>query len=207
MANLGHTLGDMLADVATKATNRALHTDPQLRARLQALTGNTVEINCTMPPLDWHLTVIDGGLQLAQGRAHSPQVIVQGSAVDLAAWIFPGQAAGRINIEGDETLLLEVVDILRGFQPDIQDPLGEFLGPQLAQTILGTAELGLQGLRSMLEGVGKAAQGSGPGRVQQEQLNTVLDGIDELRLRVDRLAAQVNESQGRSPGSTSSGDG
>ncbi len=195
MTNLANVFGDMLADVATRATNQALQTDPQLRARLQQLDGNTIEINCTMPPMAWHLTVLDGGLHLGSGPALQPQVIMQGSAADLAAWLFPGNQGGRVEINGDETLLLEVAGILRDFQPDIQDPLGQLLGPQMASTLLGTAEMGLKGLRSLIEGVGRGSPNTGgSGPVQQEQLDTVLHGIDELRLRVDRLAAQVKET-------------
>ncbi|MEM9621505.1 MAG: SCP2 sterol-binding domain-containing protein [Pseudomonadota bacterium] len=205
MNNLANLLGDLLADVATKVSNQALNIDPQLRARLQQLSGNTVEINCSLPASVWHLTIVGSSLQLGQGPATAPQVIVAGTAMDLAGWLFQrsSQNASRLRIEGDETLLLEIAGMLRDFEPDLQDPLGQLLGPQLATSVLGTAEMGLKGIRSMLEGMGRNLQQSPAGAdsgqsfraEQQEQLNALLNGIDELRLRVDRLAARVNEQE------------
>jgi len=218
MTDLASVLGDLLADVATRVSNQALNIDPQLRARLQSLSGNTIEINCTMPPVIWHLTIVGGSLQLNQGPAQTPQVIVQGSAMQLASRLFPGTENAQdshLSIQGDETLLLELVAILRDFEPDLQDPLGQLLGPQLATSVLGTAEMGLKGIRSMIEGVGRSfmsdmpdmpgkpgaanqpgqSSGSQARSAQQAQLDSVLNGIDELRLQVDRLAARVSAQE------------
>ncbi len=194
MNDLISAFGDLLADIATHTSNRALETDPKLRERLEELEGNTVEINCQLPPVTWHFLVTNGALTLRYGAAEAPQVIVSGNAADLGTWVITGEAPGGVDIEGDETLLEELQRIFREFEPDIEDPLSQFVGPQVASTLLGTAEIGLKGLKSLVEGIGSATRGPDKSEfVSKDQLETVLSGIDDLRLRVDRLAAKVNE--------------
>lgn len=194
MNDLVSAFGELLADIATRTSSQALNTDPRLRARLEELEGNSVEVNCQLPPVTWHFLITNGGLTLKYGPAEAPQVVISGNAADLSAWMVTGEAPGRVDIDGDESLLLELQEIFKQFEPDIEDPLGQFVGPQVASTLLGTAELGLKGLRSLVEGIGGAARNQQADYVSKEQLDNVLSGIDELRLRVDRLAERVNQA-------------
>ena len=196
MIDVAKAFGDVLADIATHSTKRALDIDPRIGDQLRALEGNTIELNCNMPPIAWHLTISNGSIKLGHGVAEQPQVIVRGNLADLASWMMPNTRSGNIEIEGDETLLAEFLDIVRSFEPDLQQPLSQFIGPQAASTLLGTAELGLKGLQSLIEGVGRATQNNDSKNfVQQNQLDSILSGIDDLRLRVDRLSAEVHEAK------------
>ena len=204
MTDFTAVLGTMLADLATQVTNKAVNSDPQLQSQLKALAGNTIEINCTtpsfMPVQIWHMVIVDDALNLHHGPADAPQVVVTGSAVDLATWMFPAATTGRVQIDGDETLLQELVEILRGFKPAVASPLEQFFGAQATSSLLGTAELGLNGLRSMIQGIGQNIQGQAMGNfVQQGQLDTILQNIDDLRLEVDRLAARVGKDDPAPP--------
>jgi ubiquinone biosynthesis protein UbiJ len=194
-------LGKVLADIATETSSRALHADPELRARLQSLEGRCIEICCDLPPVNWHLVLTNGAINFNHGKAVAPQVSVRGTALELASWLSPAStwvsgAPAQVEISGDDTLLLELVEILRDFSPDIETPLSRVLGPEVATTLLGSAEMGIKGLQSLIEGIGFSLQDRVAGTfVQQEQLNALLTGIDDLRLRVDRLAAKVSQRE------------
>lgn len=194
MDDLTPALGRFLADIATRTTKQALHADPGLLARLRLLEGRCIEIQCTTPATTWHLKINDGGIETVHGPATAPQVIVSGTALDLLGWLTAAKTTGRVTITGDDTLLLEVLNILRDFDPDLASPMSALLGTELSNTLLGTAEMGLQGLQSLFEGVGQSIRDQASSNfVQQPQLNALLTGIDSLRLRVDRLAAKVKQ--------------
>ena len=185
----------VFAELATRASAQAAESDPRLRARLQALDGQCLELQCTAPPSTWHVIVKDGTLVTQPGAAPAPQVIVRGHAMAMAAWIAPGSPApGQLEISGDNTLATELVEILRDFQPDLVEPMSRILGPDAAATLLGTAELGLKSMQSLLSGVGQSMSDTAAANfVRSPQLDNLLTGIDRLRLRVDRLAAKVTE--------------
>ena len=196
MDDLTPVLGKFLADIATRATNQALHADPGLLGRLQALQGRCIEIQCTVPAAIWHLNINNGGIDTVHGAADAPQVIVRGAVLDLAGWLMPGKSPGHVTITGDDTLLIEVLDILQDFDPDLASPLTQLFGAELTDTLLGTAEMGLKGLQSLIAGVGQSVRDKTTENfVQQNQLNTLLTGVDKLRLRVDRLAAKVTQHE------------
>lgn len=196
MSDLGSTLGQILAGLTSQVTTRALSTDPSLQARLHGLDGRVLEIQCTLPASNWHLIVADGGIQTLAGQAPSPNVIVRGSAIELGSWLQPGHPQGQLEITGDNTLLLELTDIFKGFEPDLATPLSQVIGQDAAATLLGTAEVGLLGIRSLFSSVGQAMQDQAVNRfVQSDQLDSLLSGIDKLRLRVDRLAARITQQE------------
>ncbi|MEM7096624.1 MAG: hypothetical protein AAF541_00080 [Pseudomonadota bacterium] len=199
MSELPNVLGTMLADLATRITNTALNSDPELAGRLGALDGNTIEFNCItpdpMPNQIWHFLIDAEQLLLRHGPADAPQAIVAGTALDLGRAIFNGDMSGT-QIEGDEVLLEQLQRILGGFRPDFAQPLQRLFGTGASQTILGTAEMGLNGLRSAVEGLGQTITGQATANtVDQKQLDTILTSIDELRLKVDRLSAELAQSR------------
>ncbi|MEQ8857064.1 MAG: SCP2 sterol-binding domain-containing protein [Pseudomonadales bacterium] len=200
----------VLADVLADLANRSLDLDPASRARLAALEGNRIQLSMDLGPLgqrDLTLTVISGQLRAFARAAQSPHVILRGNPAALAAWLLGADtdSAGGLSIDGDTTVLAEFSALLRGFRPDVAGPLERVIGAEGARTLLGTAELALAGLRSALEGAGRSVrEGAAQTFVDRAQASRFLDDLDDLRLRVDRLAARVDtEAQRRSgpPGS------
>ena len=192
MNPLIETLGTLLGEFATQVSNRALSTDPILRNKLANLSGTSVEIQSTVPDVVWHLAINAEQLTVVAGPAAEPTAIVRGTPVELIGWILPPASTSNLEISGDVTRLLELADILKDFQPDLADGLSSIVGPDAASTLLGGVEFGLRGMRSLVEGVGQSLQQQASGNfVNRDQLDTLLTGIDDLRLRVDRLAANV----------------
>lgn len=197
---LDSVLADALADLA----NKSLDLDPASRARLSGLDGHRLQITADLPPplggRDFALTVQAGRLRFFPHAPERPNVIVRGAPPDLAAWLIGGEnAAGtRLTIDGDPTVLAELRAALTAFRPDFGRPLGDLLGAELAQTALGAAELALATLRSALEGAGRSVrEGAAETFVDRAGANRFLDELDDLRLRVDRLAARVEAREQR----------
>ncbi len=182
--------------MATSISNKALNTDPDLREKLSELDGRTVEIECTAPAVVGHFNVSGGKLLFATGSAEQPHVRVKGSANNLIKWLSQREPEDLI-IDGDHNVLLEFLNLAQTFDPDVENTLATILGRDLASRAAGTAELGLRGLQSIVQGVGSSIQDSTSSRfVKKDEFDTLLDGIDELRLRVDRLSANLRQREG-----------
>jgi len=186
-------IGTVLDTGANALSAAALNADPDLRARMQKLNGNCIEILCTQPEVVWHIVISDHAVSVRHGPAQAPQASVSGTAIGLASWLLPesAQRAADVQIDGDQVMLEEFTSAMRTFRPDFAHPLAQFIGPDISARILGSAELGLQGIRSAVEGLSKQFERPDPNQfVRQEELESILSGIDELRLRMDRLAAE-----------------
>lgn len=197
MTGLESTFGKLLSDMANMVSDAAIQSDPVLAQRLHALDGRCIEFNCTLPVITSHLLITRGRMIVQPGNAPHPQVIVKGSGADMLGLIGPGDTPLGLQIEGDDTALLEVVELLRSFRPDLAQnlpqPLTDLFGASTAQTLTGSAEMALRGVQSLLQGLGQSMQNQAASRfVHDRELDELLDGIDQLRLRVDRLAARID---------------
>ena len=188
-------LFDALSSIANLLSRQALEADPATAARLAGIAGRCVEFDCTLPPVQCHVQITEQGINTVPGPADQPDAIVQGTATDLATWLLPTHP-GNVTVHGDEALLIELRSILSQYQPDLAGPLNSIVGEQTAAALLGSAEMGLKGLRSLFEGVGQSMQQQAAGQfISRDQIDQLLDGIDELRLRIDRLAAGVTQAE------------
>ena len=195
--NPTEAIGKLLANLANAVTERALASDPATRARLASLAGKSIEIDCTAPPMQWTLHVEAAALRIASGPCSEPAAIVRGNALQLSSWLLPGTGQG-VHVEGDALLLTQLREVFTEFAPDIAEPLSRIVGAGTADTLIGTVEMGLKSLSGALAGVrDEARHRSSNLFVQQGEFDRLLDGIDTLRLRVDRLAARVKREEDR----------
>ena len=201
-------IGTALAQLATDVSNFVLKSDAAQLEKLQSLSGNCIEFNSTahllLPAQSWHLLVTDQGLQFFHGTAPQPQVIVTAAPTELGAWLLNPGGATPVNVDGDQTLLFEFTELIKQIRPDFARPLQSAMGPELANTFLGTADLGLRGLKSVVAAfrdntvTGDSGGSSASGKVPlatQAQLDTVMNTLDELRLQVDRLTAEIEHNR------------
>ncbi len=193
--SIASTFEQLIADWASTITNRAIDADPDMRLRLNQLEGRAIELNLTNPTTQWHLQVLAGRLALRPGRAETPNDIVTGGAIDLASWLLRQDASG-VEITGDDTTLLETLAALRSYNPEFQESLGQIFGPQFSERVVGGAEAGLRGIQSVLQALGSGLEQEATERfVKRENLDDLLTNIDDLRLRVDRLAANIRAKE------------
>jgi len=189
-------LDDVLSTVGSNLARAGLGLDPGMRARLEAIEGRTIQIVSTAPSVAVFLLVSDGELNVRATHADKPHTVVTGTGPALAAWLAAPQRIDRVSVSGDETVLMEVAAALAAYSPDLLTPLTNLLGRDSTRTLLGGAELAVSALRSAAEGMGNAIEQSAASRfVTREDTNALIDVLDELRLRIDRLAARVHERE------------
>ncbi len=187
-----------MAVVATNLSRASLGSDPAMRERLLTLEGRLVKVVCELPDIAFFFQVKDGELLCRSSVDEIPNVIVTGNGIDLARWLAAPTRIDGVRIEGDEAVLLELSTALATFSPDLLAPLTRFFGPENSQTLLGGAELAVSAFRSAAEGVGIALEKTAASRfVTRADTNALLDALDELRLRIDRLASRIKDEEQR----------
>lgn len=188
-------LQTMLADFASDVTNRALGSDPDISAHLQKLAGRTLEVNVEFPPHTWHLIFEADEVRVRPGPADAPNVIISGSVPALANWLTTQQGKD-VRVDGDVAVLMQLAAFVEKVKPDPSAVLTAVFGAQRAAQLAAMTDSGLKGIKSAVEGVSKSVrQNAGEQFVNEPALHELLSGIDELRLRVDRLAANVRQRE------------
>ena len=192
------TLEDAIGGVMTNLAGAGLSLDPAMQQRLSALEGRVVELVSETPDLVFYLSVMEGELRLSGTVDGAPNVSVRGPGIDIARWLTNPERTEGVEINGDQAVLLEISDALSAFEPELTAPLTNLLGSDATQTMLGTAEMAVAALRSAAEGVGSALEQTAASRfVTKEDTSQLLDTLDDLRLRIDRLAARVKAQEDR----------
>lgn len=195
-------LDAFVTDGVAELINRTLALDPANASRLSALEGRRLQLSSAFPaPLgqrDLTITVRAGALRLIPRPEPEPHVIVQAAPAELAAWITSRGARGSVRIDGDSAVLQELTALLRDFHPDLAAPLAALLGPEQASRALGGLELAFAGVRSLFQGAGYSVRdGAVQTFVDRPAANRLLDDIQDLRLRVERLGARVSAEEQR----------
>lgn len=191
-------LFEILQDSANQLSRSWLALDPLVQRKLQGLAGQVIEIECTQPELTAHLNFLDDGLELRHGATAAPNVQLRGSAPALFSRMLSVESNTNVEVNGDETLLIQLLEILRSHRPDPAPLLAKLVGNDPAQSITAAFELGIQTVIEIVNGgIDDAMQNSKNGLqgyfASQTNAKALQHQLDHLRLRIDRAAARVRD--------------
>jgi len=206
-------LENLLARLAGEISSQTLKLDPTSHPRLQALAGTRIRFDVTPPelpgvpaaanePRTVLLTVHEDALTLDAGGDKEAHAVVNGTLPDIAR-VFFGPAAednksANVRIEGDEAALQAVAALFKDLQPDLAEPLAQVIGRDAADSLIGAAEAGVALLRSAVESLATGARKEVRNTWLTDQAQeSLLDRMDDLRLRIDRLDARIRLAEER----------
>lgn len=205
-------LESLLARVAGEVSSQTLKLDPTSYPRLEALAGTRIRFEIIPPELPGTdaeprtvlLVVGPDALSLEAGSRADAHAVVRGTLPDIAR-TFLGSASepgrpddGGLRIDGDEAALQSVATLFRDLQPDLAEPLARVIGRDAADGLVGVAEAGFALLRSAAESLASTARREAETSFVTDQArDSLMDRLDDLRLRVDRLDARVRLAEER----------
>ena len=189
-------LDKFLADFVNLVGRQAAAMDPTFARKMAPIAGQIIEIRCTEPAKVWHLVLGEKSIELRNGAATNPNVAIQGSAPKLIKALASGGSSTEIQIDGDETLLLDLGALIKGFHPDLVSPLGTVLGTQRANKVAAALEMGLSVFTNLALNLGEDIAHNASSKLADRFTSTKaftdhLAELDALRLRVDRLSAKI----------------
>ena len=134
-----------------------------------------------------------------RGPAVAPNVQLRGTAPALLGRALSIEGNAAVEVNGDETLLLQLLEILSGYRPDPTPVLAKLIGNDPAQTLSAALELGAQTAMGLVEsGIHDLLQRSTEGIHRRFTSRSNADGLqtqlDDMRLRIDRAAARVQRA-------------
>lgn len=189
--------------------NQTLKLDPASHPRLIDLAGTCVRFDVIPPslttaeapePRSITLRVRPDGLDLNAGNLDQPHVVVTGTLPEIARSFFSAEISqkvgpdrsSRLRIDGDEAVLQNVADLFKALQPDLAEPFSGLVGREVADGLVGLAEAGMAFLKSAAESVTAGARADATATwVDDAAFQNLMDRLDDLRLRADRLDARI----------------
>ena len=195
-------LGSMFLLPLETMVNSALRSDPCSLKRISGLAGKVIEIESTLPP--WHTSVliVEDGVRLSGIATGSADAHVKGSSRNFVSLMLDsadGALAGTgIEIQGNAELVQDVMRVFQGLDVNWQGPFSSVFGDVITQ---GTEEFASSMARWTRQSSHRAAENLDeylheescwlPSRPESESFNR---RIDEIRLRLDRLAARLQQA-------------
>lgn len=200
-----------LARLLGEFSTRTLKLDPASHPRLEAIAGTRIRFDVIPPalpgapdpaPRSLLLTVHPDGLDLQPDTGQEAHAVVRGTLPEIAASLLgtraSGTGAGGIRIDGDEGALQAVAALFRDLEPDLAEPLSGLIGRNAADNLLGAAEAGLAFLKSAAESVSAGIRHeAGNVWMSEDSFRELMDRGEDLKLRLDRLAARVSLAESR----------
>ncbi len=192
----------MALSAIERVLNEALKLDPDSLARIAALEGKVIGLE--IRGFDtFYLMPCATGLQLHTTLEGEPDVLIRGGPLGLMRMGLSSQPATLfgegVEIEGDTALGRKVQKIIDGLDIDWEEPLSHLLGDvaahQLGNLVRGATRWSRKTGETFSEDVVEYLQEESRDLVVRAELEQFLDGVDSLRVDLDRLEQRVRRLQ------------
>ena len=193
-----------------KLINHALALDPESLAKVQGLEGKVVALNVEGVGLKCLLVPCRDGVRLQQRCEGEADVTISGAPLSLMRLGVSRQPTGlfgsHVTIDGDVDLGRRVQRILDGLEIDWEEQLSRVVGDSVAHQVgvlaRGAGRWGRKAADTLGLNVAEYFQEERRDLVTNTELIPFLDGVDELRNAVDRLAQRIERLQSKQASAT-----
>jgi ubiquinone biosynthesis protein UbiJ len=183
------------------ALNRGVALDADMRSQLAGLEGRRIGVELRGVNLALAITARDGHLHVGPYWEAPGDLNLHASPGSLLAFALrrgdeaTGTRAGKVEISGDAELARRVEKLLRGFRPDIEEAFartfGDVLGVPLARALHSAFAWTRESAQSFAQDSAAFLRDDTGDLVAPAEVDALLDDIDALRERTDRLVARV----------------
>lgn len=189
------------AALIEKALNQALSLDPQVQAKLAPLEGKTISIALDIRARPWVMCICDGRFTVLDDATAQPcDVRLRGTLVGfLRLFKQVDGAQGGVNhalyIEGDLHSAQQFQRAMASLSPDfdyaLRNRFGERLGGILSAGLSQLRSQGEKAKAEMDEQLRDFFSGTNSRCATREEVHTMQQRLNRLRLTLDRLDARV----------------
>jgi len=196
----------MLRERIQAMVDRNVAGSPRARELLALLDGRSLRLDVRFTP--WQLLAVASGGRLSLSRTGGqPDVTVSGSPLSLLSMLRENPQEvirrGDVRVDGDGTLAERFQELAELLRPDLEAELAQVVGDVPAHGIGAfvrkALDYGQQVTRTGALNVGEYLAHERGELVPRAEAQQFIEGVDELRETVDRLAARVERLEGGRP--------
>ena len=182
------------------ALNRALALDAETRARLAELEGRRVGVEVLDTPLALAITVHQSRLCVGPHWQAPGDLNLRAAPGSLLAFALRRDEGaplppGKVDISGDAELARRLEKLLRGFRPDVEEAFaktfGDVVGVPMARALQGAFTWSRESARALVRDGAEFLRDESRDLIAPAEMDQLLDDIDALRERAERLAARI----------------
>lgn len=185
-----------------KGLNSVLRLDPTALARLAALSGRVLAVECTAPAMSVFVLADDEGLHLHSQWSGTADCTLRAPATRL--WQLLSQAektailhADDVQLDGNTAVLLDLSDVLQNLELDWEYSLSQWLGPiatqALSQALRRSHAWGQRSRHSLHLSLAEYITEESRHLVGNPEAQARFAEIDHSVLAVDRLEARLEQ--------------
>lgn len=190
----------MLTERLQAAIDREVDGSPRALELLQMLDGRSLRIEARYTPWGVTLRATPGRLTLDRSAAGHADARLSGTPLSLLALAreMPADVIrrGDVTITGDGAVAERFQELLQLLRPDLEETLSQLIGDVpahgLGSLLRRSMGFGRDSARTVARNVGEYLTHERRELVPRAEAQAHLDEVDELRERVDRLAARVD---------------
>jgi ubiquinone biosynthesis protein UbiJ len=195
----------MLTGLLQRMLDRGLEDSPRARSLCAELAGRSLCVECTTLPFAINIAASDTRLAVQLGAPRAADAGIRGGPLSLLAMLreepTPDVAALQLTFSGDGQISQQFQQLARLLRPDLEAGLGTLLGPISAHLLARAARTTLTwGREATVAAVRNGAEylaHESAVLVPRAEAESFLHGVDLLRERLERLAAQADYLQRR----------
>ena len=180
------------------AINRLLPLDPCTEQRVTQLQGKSIAFSAVNTPFSATLLFTDGRIAVTSGDQQSPTVHIEGplnKIVSLALSKSETLVAEGVRIRGDQSLLLELKQILHNLDLDWEEPIAQRVGDIAAHKVGGWLRNLFQWSKEagtkLIDTSENYITHELPETVRPEAVEHYLEEVDRINADTERLKARV----------------
>src|SRR5271154_1626480 len=195
----------MLTGLLQRMLDRGLEDSPRARSLCAELADRSLCIECTTLPFAINIAASDTRLTVQLGAPRAADAGIRGGPLALLAMLREEQtadaAALQLTFSGDGQIAQQFQQLARLLRPDLEAGLGTLIGPIAAHLFARAARTTLAwGREASAAAVRNGAEylaHESAVLVPRAEAEHFLHGVDLLRERLERLAAQADYLQRR----------
>ncbi len=183
------------------ALNQVVALDPDTRLELARLEGKRIELALEAPAIALSINVREGRVEVGPPDAgNEPDLGLRstlGGLLSQQPFARPANSTpvGKLRINGDAELARTLQKLAERFDPDWEKPfaetLGPILGPQVARMLRETLRSGRRPAEGLARDTADFLTEESRDVLGKAELSAFHDDVDDLRDRVERMAARV----------------
>lgn len=194
------------------AINNALAYDPATLQSIAGLAGKVLTVECTLPPLTFHIIHTQQGISLMSHYEGTADTTLKGSALSLAALAVDGQDrvsfyGTGVEVRGDHDLLREIRRIFANLEVDWEAALAKLIGDVPAHLVGESLRSAANWQKQATERASSAAAAFSqeeakltPGRAEMthfsQKVKLLSEDTDRLAAHINRLKVRLDQRDG-----------